>query len=138
MKMDQNIEYLNRDDGSVAAIIVRAQTAFKSGVDFITNDLALLQIGLMKHDGGVKIVPHEHLPVRREIQDTWEVLFIRKGSVRMFIYNRSREPLAERVLSIGDLVMLCGGAHGFEAITNLEMVEIKQGPYVGIADKTKF
>ena len=30
------------------------------------------------------------------------------------------------------------GGHGFEVIEEVEMIEIKQGPYVGDADRTRF
>jgi hypothetical protein len=33
---------------------------------------------------------------------------------------------------------LASGGHGFEALEELEMVEVKQGPYVGDKDKTRF
>jgi hypothetical protein len=36
------------------------------------------------------------------------------------------------------VILLITGGHGFEVIEDLEMVEIKQGPYVGEQDKTRF
>jgi hypothetical protein len=43
--------------------------------------------------------------------------------------------LAEFELGPGDLILLCGGAHGFKALSPLDMVEVKQGPYLGEGDK---
>ena len=34
--------------------------------------------------------------------------------------------------------MLCSGGHGFDVLEEVEMVEIKQGPYLGENDKTRF
>ena len=42
------------------------------------------------------------------------------------------------VINSGDIVLLFGGSHGFKILEDLEMIEIKQGPYVGDLDKTKF
>ncbi len=30
------------------------------------------------------------------------------------------------------------GGHGFEVLEDVEMFEVKQGPYVGDSDKTRF
>ena len=38
----------------------------------------------------------------------------------------------------GDIILLCSGAHGFHVLEPLEMFEIKQGPYSGENDKTRF
>jgi hypothetical protein len=34
--------------------------------------------------------------------------------------------------------LLIAGGHGFEVLEDLNMVEVKQGPYVGDMDKTRF
>ena len=34
--------------------------------------------------------------------------------------------------------MLVHGAHGFKVIKNVQMIEIKQGPYITKLDKIKF
>ncbi|NHZ85953.1 MAG: hypothetical protein GWP19_08740, partial [Planctomycetia bacterium] len=42
------------------------------------------------------------------------------------------------VLSQHDVILLIKGGHGFEVLEDIEMFEIKQGPYVGKNDKTRF
>ena len=37
----------------------------------------------------------------------------------------------------GDVILLIAGGHGFEVLEDLNMIEVKQGPYVGDADKTR-
>ena len=34
--------------------------------------------------------------------------------------------------------MLVKGGHGFEVLEEIEMIEVKQGPYAGDQDKTRF
>jgi hypothetical protein len=34
--------------------------------------------------------------------------------------------------------LLITSGHGFELLEELNMIEVKQGPYVGDADKTRF
>ena len=43
-----------------------------------------------------------------------------------------------RILDAGDIVLLATGGHGFKVLEEIEMIEVKQGPYAGDADKTRF
>jgi len=36
------------------------------------------------------------------------------------------------------VILLAFGGHGFEMLAPTEMIEVKQGPYAGDADKTRF
>lgn len=42
------------------------------------------------------------------------------------------------MLCAGDVILLSTGGHGFEVIEEIEMIEVKQGPYAGEEDKTRF
>jgi hypothetical protein len=42
------------------------------------------------------------------------------------------------VLETGDVILLVSGGHGFEMLEDSEMIEVKQGPYTGDSDKTRF
>ena len=74
----------------------------------------------------------------RTITLTQEVLFIRRGKVRVDIYSDRQVYLESRILGEGDVILLSSGGHGFEALEELEMIEVKQGPYAGGRDKTRF
>ena len=56
----------------------------------------------------------------------------------MSLYNSAREFLTSRVLGAGDLILLCGGGHSLRMLEETSMIEIKQGPYAGDNDKTRF
>jgi hypothetical protein len=36
------------------------------------------------------------------------------------------------------VILLARGGHGFEMLEPTEMIEVKQGPYAGEGDKTRF
>ena len=36
------------------------------------------------------------------------------------------------------MILLAAGGHGFEVLEEVEMIEVKQGPYSGDNDKTRF
>ena len=46
--------------------------------------------------------------------------------------------MESHLLEAGDIILLAAGGHGFEVIEEVEMVEIKQGPYLGDRDKVRF
>ena len=123
--------------GAVYGIIVRASFA-EDGVKFFTPSDFSQQLAYMHHPTGKLIEPHVHNPVSREVRYTQEVLFIRKGRLRVDFYDESHVYLDSRELGAGDVILLCGGGHGFEVLEEVEMIEVKQGPYAGDADKTRF
>ncbi len=92
----------------------------------------------MAHGKGKVIEPHVHNHNLREVVYTQEVLFIRKGKLRVDFYNSDHEYLESRILEAGDVILLASGGHGFEVLEDVEMIEVKQGPFYGPADKTRF
>lgn len=123
--------------GKHYAVIIKAAFC-KPGVHFCTPDDFSQQLAYMNRPAGYTIPPHVHNPVKRDVQLTLEVLFIKKGRLRVDFYNDSREYLESRELCPGDTILLSGGGHGFAALEDLEMIEVKQGPYAGDQDKTRF
>ncbi len=121
----------------VHAIILRA--GFRSkGIHFVTPDDAPLQLASMLHPGGHRIPAHEHNPAPRTITQTHEVLFIRSGRVQVDFYDPDHVPFAGSVLEAGDVILLTSGGHGFTILEEAEIVEVKQGPYLGEQEKTRF
>ena len=126
-----------RDKGRLLAIIIRNEFD-KPGISFVTpNDLSQ-QLAYMHHPSGKIIEPHIHNPVKREISYTQEVLFIKRGKLRVDFYTDAREYLHSRVLQAGDVILLATAGHGFEVLEEVQMFEVKQGPYAGEMDKTRF
>lgn len=119
------------------AIIVRSQFN-KEGVHFFTNNDLSQQLAFMRHPKGKTIQPHVHNPIVREVQYTQETLFIRKGKMRVDFYTNNRQYIESRILNSGDVILLIMGGHGFEILEEIEMIEVKQGPYAGDSDKTRF
>jgi mannose-6-phosphate isomerase-like protein (cupin superfamily) len=124
-------------NGSLLALILRSGYTAK-GIQFFTPNDFSQQLGYMNRPKGYVIPPHVHNPVAREVHFTKEVLFIKSGRVRIDFYDDDQNYLESRVLQQGDFVLLAFGGHGFEMLEPCEMIEVKQGPYAGDADKTRF
>ena len=121
----------------IAAIVLRAE--FKEeGIHFFTPDDYSQQVGHMSHPSGTRIDAHRHIPHERQVLLTNEVLIIKSGRLRVDLYDHENVCAASRVLNPGDLILLVSGAHGFEVLEDVEMIEVKQGPYLGEADKLRF
>lgn len=130
------IQKINHN-GQLVALIVSHKFS-EEGVHFFTDDDLSQQLAFMKHSAGKSIQPHVHNIVKREVHYTQEVLFIKKGRLRVDFYTEEQEYLESRVLEGGDVILLIQGGHGFEVLEELEMFEVKQGPYAGDSDKTRF
>ena len=123
--------------GQILAIILRT-TYKEKGINFFTPNEFSQQLAYMNRPSGYEIQPHVHNAVQREVQFTKEVLFIKSGKVRVDFYDDEKNYLESRILVSGDVILLAFGGHGFEMIDDSEIIEVKQGPYVGEADKTRF
>lgn len=121
----------------VLAIILRSNFD-KEGISFFTPNDFSQQLGYMKRDVGYVIPPHVHNPVSREVLYTKEVLFIKSGKVRVDFYDDNQNYLESKILYRGDVILLAFGGHGFEMLDLSEIIEVKQGPYAGEDDKTRF
>lgn len=130
------IEQIFHNDRLQAIIIPSTFNA--PGVHFFTPPELSQQLAYMRHPAGMEIPPHLHSPVAREVNFTQEVLFVRSGRLRVDFYDDERNYLQSRILEGGDTILLAAGGHGFEVLEELEMIEVKQGPYTGERDKVRF
>lgn len=110
----------------------------QAGIHFFTPDDFSQQLAYMKRPKGYGIDPHVHNPVLRHVELTQEVLFIKSGKVRVDFYDQARVYLESRILNAGDVILLAHGGHGFVMLEESEIIEVKQGPYAGDKDKTRF
>ena len=119
------------------SVIIRSQYNAE-GINFFTPDDFSQQLAYMNREKDYVIPPHVHNPVKREVSYTQEVLFIKSGKVRVDYFDDDKNYLESRILSQGDVVLLSGGGHGFYMLEDSEIIEVKQGPYAGDRDKTRF
>ena len=132
--MIENIKYKNK----LFALIVRRKFRIKSGISFFTPKGATQQFGYMKHKKNHLIMPHKHNKRITKIMITTEVIILLKGILRVDFYNEKKIYLFSKKVYAGDIIMLVNGGHGFKILKDVEMIEVKQGPYTLSNDKIKF
>jgi hypothetical protein len=121
------------------AIIISRRFCMPVGsTKFFTDNAASMQLGYFRHSAGHVIEPHRHTPAVRSIYDTQEMLLVRRGRLRVDLYNAENKVTDIRTLEAGDIILLVKGGHGFVCEDDTEILEIKQGPYLGEQDKTRF
>ncbi len=124
----QTEEVLHHEE--LLALVIRSGD-LSEGVKFYTEDDNPLQVGHHKYSSGKKIRAHKHCPVKIERYESMqEVLFIKKGSLRVTFYSEDAKKVKESMLGEGDMLLLRKGGHSFEVLDDLEMFEIKQGPFL--------
>jgi hypothetical protein len=126
-----------RSGDRLVALIIRA-SYHAEGIKFFTDSGLSQQLGYMRRAKGHVIGSHIHNKLHRDVEYTQEVLIVRKGRLRVDLYADDHTFLAARVLGPGDIILLASGGHGFEMLDEVEMIEVKQGPYTPTDDKTFF
>jgi len=133
----RSVLWINGVNGNQICLIVRSRFSV-SGIDFLTPDAFGQQVAYMNRPKGEIIQAHIHEPISRTLIGTQEVLYIRKGRIRVDFYESDRTYVSSVILEAGDLMLLNTGGHGFEVLEDIDMIEIKQGPFAEGRDKTRF
>lgn len=133
-KKIKKIKFKNK----IYAIIIDSSNFKKKGVTFFTCNSMNLQVGFMKHPKERKILPHKHRPIKRILYKTTEAIYIIKGELRVDFYSIKEKYLFSKIVKAKSIIVLIDGAHGFKVSKDIEMIEVKQGPYIESQDKKKF
>ena len=107
-------------------------SSWGKGLSFFSEDSDFIQVGVWGYDKGIKLQPHIHNEVRREVLKTQEVIFVRSGSVAASIFDEEGNFVERLELSSGDTLVLLKGGHGYEILEDdTQVLEVKNGPYPG-------
>lgn len=111
---------------------IPAADAWGSGLNFFSQDSEYVQVGSWGYSAGKELLAHSHNELKREVLWTQEVLYIRKGRIRADIYDTSNLKVAELIGEQGDLLILLIGGHGYVILDEgTQVLEVKNGPYLG-------
>jgi len=125
-------------DKRVVAKVFKYNNKKFKGIKFFTSSDLNFQVGLMAHRKNHIIKPHFHINRKKIIKDMSELLIIFSGTLNVYFYNKKKIKIKTVTLNKKDMILLISGGHGFKVLKKLEMLEIKQGPFVGEKDKIRF
>lgn len=105
--------------------------------NFFTPNEFLLQMGHLVFPKGYATKKHRHAVVPRKILYTAEVLIILSGKLEYIIsdYKYPDKILAKGIAHAHEILILGKVGHAFKSIIKSEIIEVKQGPYLGRLDK---
>lgn len=132
----EHVEHIT-SGGRPLAYVIRAELS-PAATTFLTPDDFKQQVGFVVYPKGGEIAKHVHVPLERHLVGTSEVIVVRKGSCDIDIYDDERALVATRTLRPGDVMIMVGGGHGFRMLEDTVLLEVKQGPYTGQAEKVLF
>ena len=121
-------------NGQLLACVVRRQVS-PDATTFVTQPELNLQVGFVVYPAGGEVQPHAHRPIDRRIIGTSEVLIVKRGRCIVDVYDVDSRLVASPVLETGDLVVLLGHGHGCRMLEDTVLLEVKQGPYLGLDEK---
>tara|TARA_B100000886_G_C20257174_1_gene421330 strand:+ start:145 stop:543 length:399 start_codon:yes stop_codon:yes gene_type:complete len=126
-------------DGKINVIIYRDED-WVEGLNFITPDSMFMQVGSWWYEKGKILDKHIHNEFDRVANRTQECVFVKRGSMKVTLYNEEFEEFESFVLFEGDLAVFADGGHGYEILEdNTQIIESKNGPFTGVEkDKIKF
>ena len=137
IKKQESLEQILSSDGRLIALILR-RGYMPENTEFVTPNQLNQQLGFIVYPKGGIIKRHKHRPLERRIIGTQEVLFVRAGMLEAELYSNTGELVAIRILEEGDVLILVDAEHGFKMLKDTVLLEIKQGPYIGVEEKEHF
>ena len=125
-----------RHNDDLFALIYSSED-LEEGINFVTDDEAILQLGAMKRAKGYVIEPHIHTPFERNIVGTNEVMYLQEGRVKVTFFPEEKKFLEDLSLEKGQWIVFVKGGHGFEMLETSVLIEVKNGPYAHDMDKIR-
>jgi len=121
-----------QDNGKLLAIVWRSDD-WKSGLNFPTPDDWFIQIGCWQYSNGKRLVDHRHKHYERIVSQTQEMVFVKQGRMRVFVYNSNKSLVGSFILEDGDMAILGDCGHGYEILQDdTQVLEAKTGPFIDV------
>lgn len=122
-----------RDREKLLAIIYR-DSDWSPGLNFCTPDELFVQAGCWYYPAGKKLAAHRHKVYERIATKTQEVAYVKRGRMKVLVYNDDKELVGEYELSAGDFAVLPNGGHGYEILEDdTQVLEVKNGPFIDVS-----
>lgn len=104
-------------------------SSFKAGTRPITKESEPLQLIALKHPRGAYLKAHYHAPKKRITSKLQECLIVRKGKIKIDLYDSRHRYIRALILKTGEAFILLNGGYGIHIQENAELIEVKNGPF---------
>ena len=86
---------------------------WKKGLDFLTSDDLFIQAGTWWYNQGKILDSHIHNTFERITNITQEVVYVKRGSMKAFLFNERKEFVCDFILKKGVEIVLKVGKRKF-------------------------
>ncbi len=125
------LEIKDKENKTVALFYPKNISA-DGAIKFLTPQSYTLQIGLIEHSNGKKVVPHIHRDLFYDVNTTQEYIYVEKGEgILVNVFDRDWTEIERITMSAGDSILFVGGGHSLDIPPGCRLFEVKQGPYPG-------
>ena len=128
-----------KHNGKILSIVYKEED-WVEGLNFITPGELFVQVCSWWYQKGKKLASHIHNDFERKTMRTQEMTYVKKGSMRVLLYDDEQNFIDDYILNEGDLSVFAYGGHGYEILEDdTKIIEAKNGPFIDVEiDKTKF
>ena len=98
---------------------------------FLTPLTEPLQCGIGVFGEGKVVEPHRHVGDPATVSEFQEFILIRKGKALADVFDVEGRMIKTYEMNEGDALLLLRGGHAFKFLEPTELLEVKQGPYLG-------
>jgi hypothetical protein len=123
----------HRHEGVLLAIVIPANYHV-SGIHFVTDDASSQQVGFMSRPKGYASHAHRHTDAVRRVTQAAETLFVRSGRCRLELFANENHVVITDEIGPGDVVHIAAGGHRVVMLEDAQLIEVKQGPFLGPTD----
>lgn len=119
-------------DGQLLAIVCRDED-WQRGLTFPTPGHLFIQAGCWWYPAGKDLAAHYHKENVRTASRTQELTYIKKGRMKVSLYNEHHEHVRDVILETGDFAVMIGGGHGYQILDDdTQVLEVKNGPFIDV------
>lgn len=130
------MNYFDKDNNLICIHI--SDVYDQKDTSFFTPEYVTLQAGCLNFSSSESVTNHIHNKRSSYVEDTVEILFILNGKLEITLFEIDKTKLERFSAKTGDLIILISGGHGIKFIEDTKILEVKQGPFLGLNDKQRF
>ena len=120
-----------KNKGEELVVVIR-RGDFPEGLKFYTGEGKFVQVATWNHPKGNRSIPHAHKEAERTATKTQEVVYVKSGKLKAEIYDDEGNFIDSTEMGEGDIAIIFSGGHSFTTLTdNTQVLEVKNGPYLG-------
>jgi len=124
-------------EGKILIAKIYKNSDWPENLNFYTTDQDFVQVSTWNYNQGKHLKAHGHKIAKRIGNRTQEVIFIKSGKMRIYLYSEKNKLIYKDLMKQGDLAIIFAGGHAYDILENkTQILEVKNGPYLGLeADK---